>query len=79
MKYYILYYIVIITILFSCVNKYKNDRNNTSINQTHEINKYPQEKYLKNIKQLTNGGDNAEAYFSFDNSKLVFQSNRMGS
>ena len=77
MKYYILYYIVIITILFSCVNKYKNYRNNTSINQTHEINKYPQEKYLKNIKQLTNGGDNAEAYFSFDNSKLVFQSNHI--
>ncbi len=36
---------------------------------------YPQEKHLKNIKQLTFGGDNAEAYWSFDNSKLVFQSN----
>ena len=34
---------------------------------------YQQEKHLKNIKQLTFGGDNAEAYFSFDNSKLVFQ------
>jgi TolB protein len=32
-------------------------------------------KHLKNITQLTWGGDNAEAYFSFDNSKLVFQSN----
>lgn len=31
------------------------------------------EKHLKNIKQLTFGGDNAEAYFSFDGSKLVFQ------
>ena len=36
---------------------------------------YPQEKHLKNIKQLTFGGDNAEAYWSFDNTKLVFQSN----
>ena len=36
---------------------------------------YPQEIHLKNIKQLTFGGDNAEAYFSFDDSKLVFQSN----
>ena len=27
---------------------------------------YYQEKYLDNIKQLTFGGDNAEAYFSFD-------------
>ncbi len=31
------------------------------------------ETHLKNIRQLTFGGDNAEAYFSFDNSKLVFQ------
>lgn len=35
---------------------------------------YPQEKHLKNITQLTFGGNNAEAYFSYDNSKLVFQS-----
>lgn len=40
-------------------------------NTTH----YWQEKHLKNIKQLTFGGDNAEAYWSFDNKKLVFQSN----
>ncbi len=34
---------------------------------------YNQEEHLANIKQLTFGGDNAEAYFSFDNTKLVFQ------
>ncbi|MBT7726796.1 MAG: hypothetical protein HN702_05345, partial [Flavobacteriales bacterium] len=34
---------------------------------------YYQEKHLQNIKQLTFGGDNAEAYFSFDNTRLVFQ------
>ncbi len=34
---------------------------------------YNQEEHLTNIKQLTFGGDNAEAYFSFDNTKLVFQ------
>lgn len=33
------------------------------------------EKHLKNLTQLTFGGDNAEAYFSFDDSHLVFQSN----
>ena len=27
---------------------------------------YQGEKYFKNIRQLTDGGDNAEAYFSFD-------------
>jgi Tol biopolymer transport system component len=34
---------------------------------------YNQEEHLTNIKQLTFGGDNAEAYFSFDDTKLVFQ------
>ncbi len=34
-----------------------------------------QETYLKNIKQLTFGGDNAEAYFSFDGKNLAFQCN----
>jgi TolB protein len=34
---------------------------------------YPQEKHFKNIRQLTFGGDNAEAYFSFDGKYLIFQ------
>ncbi len=34
------------------------------------------EKHLKNIRQLTFGGTNAEAYFSFDDSRLIFQSTR---
>ena len=34
---------------------------------------YASEKYFKNVRQLTYGGDNAEAYFSFDNNKLVCQ------
>ncbi len=37
--------------------------------------KYEGEKHFANIRQLTDGGDNAEAYFSFDNSMAVFQSN----
>jgi len=35
--------------------------------------KYDGEVHLKNVRQLTFGGDNAEAYFSFDNSRLIFQ------
>ena len=34
------------------------------------------EKHLKNIKMLTDKGENAEAYLSFDEQKLIFQSNR---
>jgi Tol biopolymer transport system component len=37
--------------------------------------RYEQEKHLRNIRQLTFGGDNAEAYWSFDNTRLTFQSN----
>ena len=38
----------------------------------------PNEKHLRNIKQLTFGGENAEAYFSADGRQLIFQSTRDG-
>jgi TolB protein len=38
----------------------------------------PQEKHLRNVRQLTNGGENAEAYFSGDGARLIFQSKRDG-
>ena len=34
------------------------------------------EPHLRNIRQLTTGGKNAEAYFSFDGSRLIFQSTK---
>jgi TolB protein len=34
------------------------------------------EKHLSNIRQLTFGGENAEGYFSFDETRLIFQSTR---
>lgn len=37
---------------------------------------YKKEKHLTNVKQLTNGDDNAEAYWSFNSDALVFQTNR---
>jgi Tol biopolymer transport system component len=35
-----------------------------------------QEKHLRNVRQLTFGGENAEAYFSGDGRQLIFQSKR---
>lgn len=35
---------------------------------------YDGETHLSNVRQLTYGGNNAEAYWSFDDTKLVFQS-----
>lgn len=40
-----------------------------------QTNPPPPEIHLKNLRQLTFGGDNAEAYFSPDSKKLSFQSN----
>lgn len=34
---------------------------------------YPEEKHFKNMQQLTFGGDNAEAYWSYDGKQIVFQ------
>jgi len=34
----------------------------------------PEERHLRNVRQLTFGGENAEAYFSADDKHLIFQS-----
>jgi len=36
------------------------------------------ERHFKNVKQLTFGGENAEAYFSSNGKQLIFQSKRDG-
>ncbi len=40
---------------------------------TEKTLSYPEEKHFKNMRQLTFGGDNAEAYFGFDNEHITFQ------
>ena len=37
--------------------------------------RYPEERHLKNMRQLTFAADNAEAYWSFSGTKVTFQSN----
>jgi TolB protein len=53
---------------------HKHDEMGNAKKASTEIH-YESEKHLKNVRQLTFGGDNAEAYFSFDNSMIAFQSN----
>ena len=36
---------------------------------------YPEEVHFASLKQITFGGDNAEAYWSFDDQQIIFQSN----
>jgi Tol biopolymer transport system component len=38
----------------------------------------PAEPRLRNLRQLTDGGENAEAYFSADGTRLIFQATRPG-
>ena len=71
--------LLIVFILSSCLNE-EHSHNHDGDKHEHKADKTPdttvhyvQEKHLANVKQLTDGGDNAEAYFSFDNSMIVFQ------
>ena len=66
-----LIFTIIIIIFSSCNNPNQNVEKNKKIEL--DSLRYENEVHIKNIKQLTFGGDNAEAYWSFDDSKLVFQ------
>jgi TolB protein len=52
--------------------------NSPSIASVNERLRLPEEKHLKNIRQLSFAGENAEAYFSADGNRLIFQSKRDG-
>lgn len=63
----------ILTVMVSCSGKESSSETySTGASYTSEL-VYPEETHLKNVRQLTFGGDNAEAYWSFDNKQLVFQ------
>ncbi len=42
------------------------------------VDAFPGEKHLKNVRQLTFGGQNAEAYWNKEGTKLIFQSQQPG-
>ncbi len=75
------YYLLLIgAVLFTaCSNNNKTKESETKNVETEQDSVvsliYPGETHFKNIKQITFAADNAEAYWSFDNSKVVFQSN----
>jgi Tol biopolymer transport system component len=60
-------------IIFSCNSGQPTSK--TEQAKSTDTLTYSQEKHLKNLRQLTFGGDNAEAYFSFDSKSVTFQTN----
>lgn len=87
----ILYTLFFVSLFVGCKNEMKKSGENPNTSEkstpshketltvidpeTNDTLIYPEEKHFKNIQQVTFGGDNAEAYWSFDDSKLIFQSN----
>ena len=65
--------VLLLVVLMGCSNA-KKEKQEESENQDMVLLSEGERKYLKNIKQLTFGGNNAEAYWSFDDKYLVFQS-----
>ncbi|MDW3650059.1 MAG: hypothetical protein R8P61_23500 [Bacteroidia bacterium] len=65
--------------LFSCQPNKQNAADSTAEEKTEKAENtegtllYPEEKHLANVRQLTFGGDNAEAYFSYNDEYLVLQ------
>jgi Tol biopolymer transport system component len=64
-------------LVVSCQNKTSKKKVNATSGATKIVNltHYPQERHLKNVKQLTFGGDNAEAYWNSKGDALIFQAN----
>ncbi|MGB5203006.1 TolB family protein [Eudoraea sp.] len=77
-----LVYFFLLLVFFGCKTDSKKQlpkkENPSSVMAGADTLIYEEERHFKSIRQVTFGGDNAEAYWSFDDSKLVFQSNNPG-
>ena len=78
--------LLLLLLIFSCKENNTESRTTDSPsatkNKDETIKKtskdsliFPEEKHFKSLQQVTFGGDNAEAYWSFDDQQLIFQSN----
>lgn len=74
----LLFSLLLITLFLSCKKDQSGKTETTSetnVAASADSLIYPEEKHFKSIRQVTFGGDNAEAYWSFDDNQLIFQSN----
>ncbi|MCB0640753.1 MAG: PD40 domain-containing protein [Phaeodactylibacter sp.] len=73
-----LYILTLLTLIWSCGPsetdaKLENTAEATTEETATDSLIYPQEQHFSTLRQLTFGGDNAEAYFSYDSKQLIFQ------
>ena len=75
-------FIVVSLFLIGCVNEKAetlvSEKKPVVSEKRAEVTVFEGETHFKNIRQLTFGGENAEAYFSYNADKLIFQSTRDG-
>ena len=65
---------ILILLLLPLLICFKGEEKIFSYDSSKDFLRYTGETHLRNIKQLTFGDNNAEAYWSFDNKQLIFQS-----
>lgn len=70
----LLYKLLIISSLIVLASCNNNSKKVEAYNPKLDTLRFEGEKHFRNVKQLTFGGNNAEAYWSFDNKQLIFQS-----
>jgi TolB protein len=72
--------ITVVAAVLSCATGTSSGSAPNGVNAANTPNVPPEqgEAHFANIKQLTFGGENAEAYFSRDGKRLIFQSTRDG-
>lgn len=75
MKFKIATTLLLALVIFGCKNEPAKKTIKKELIAGKDSLIYPEEVHFKSIRQITFGGDNAEAYWSFDDKQLVFQSN----
>ena len=68
----VLFVLIFLILFFSYINR--KNQSTIGFKQFNNLLIQPGENHFVNLQQLTFSGENAEAYFSKDGSKLIFQS-----
>ena len=69
--------LLIVFLAFGCKKEKQKNEVENSVSKDSIPLVYPEEVHFKSLQQITFGGDNAEAYWSFDDKQIIFQSNNV--